>query len=85
MENLKDFIDDVISLKNKSITDEVFLLIQNDYDFMPRYLRLVQSEGLDTVNKQIGKAVKAKYKLNDDADREYEPKSTLIKSHKRFL
>lgn len=61
MKNIDDFVDDVISQKNKSIRDEVFLLIQNDKDFMKEYLRLVESEGLDKVNRRIGKRIKDKY------------------------
>jgi hypothetical protein len=33
-----DFADEVIRQKNKSITDEIFLLIQNDKDLMQKYL-----------------------------------------------
>jgi hypothetical protein len=38
---IKDLVDKVISCKNKTITDEVFLLIQNDRLFMQEYLELV--------------------------------------------
>jgi hypothetical protein len=41
---IKDFIDKVISYKNKTITDEVFLLIQNNKDFMQEYLQLVHEK-----------------------------------------
>ena len=81
---ISQFIDKVISLKNKSITDEVFLLIQNDRELMHEYLRLVEHEGLDKVNQQIGKGVKFAYGLKNDDDREKEPLSTLIVSHQRF-
>lgn len=80
---ISQFIEKVISQKNKSITDEVFLLIQNDRDLMYAYLRLVEEKGLDTVNRQIGKAVKVRYGLTND-DRENDPVSTLIQSHQRF-
>ena len=81
---LKEFIDLVISKKNETITDEVFLLIQNNHDLMFKYLRLVESEGLTKVNQQIGKAVKAKYNLTNDDCREDEPMSTLIQTHQIF-
>ncbi|MDR0769315.1 MAG: hypothetical protein LBE71_05375 [Dysgonamonadaceae bacterium] len=80
---LKDFVDKVISCKNKTITDEVFLLIQNDKHFMQEYLQLIHEKGLDVVNKYIGKKVKQKYKLTDDG-RNKSPKSTLISSHQEF-
>lgn len=69
---------------NKKITDEIFLIIQNDRELMHKYLRAVEEYGLDTLNKQIGKAVKARYHLENIDDREYEPKSTLILSHQKF-
>lgn len=81
---LNKLADDVISKKNKMITDEVFLLIQNDRDLMQDYLELVRQHGVQTVNQHIGKAVKEKYRLENDDDREYEPVSTLIQSHQRF-
>ena len=51
---------------------------------MQNYLRLVENEGLNQVNRQIGKAVKKAYRLNDDEIREDDPHSTLILSHQIF-
>jgi len=79
-----DFADKVISQKNKSITDEIFLLIQNDRDLMQEYLHLVGEHKLNAVNTQIGKRIKERYGLTD-ADRNKEPLSTLIKSHQEFV
>jgi hypothetical protein len=81
---IKDLVDEVISFKNKKITDEVFLLIQNNKDFMQKYLRLVQEKGLDVVNQQIGKMIMKKYGLTHEDGRNTEPKSTLISSHQEF-
>jgi hypothetical protein len=82
---INDFIDEVISCKNKTITDEVFLLIQNNKDFMQKYLQLVQEKGLGVVNRHIGRAVWRKYDLTPDAGCiNIEPKSTLISSHQEF-
>ncbi len=81
---LSEFVNEVISLKNKVITDEVFLLIQNDKNLMQKYLRLVEEKGLDVVNRFIGKMVKEKYGLINEKDRNLEPKSTLISSHQEF-
>ena len=53
-------------------------------DLMQNYLRLVENEGLNQVNRQIGKAVKKAYRLNDDEIREDDPHSTLIRSHQIF-
>jgi len=82
---IKEFVDEVIASKNKTITDEVFLLIQNNRDFMQGYLQLVHEKGVITVNQNIGKMVKTKYNLTNDTERNYEPKSTLIStSHQEF-
>jgi len=82
---IKDLVDEVIALKNKTITDEVFLLIQNNRDLMQKYLQLVHEKGVITVNQNIGKMVKTKYNLTNDTERNYEPLSTLISnSHQEF-
>ena len=47
-----------ISQMNKRITNEIFMLIQNDRSLMHEYLRAVEEHGLEPVNQQIGKAVK---------------------------
>jgi len=48
------------------------------------YLRLVEKEGLDSVNMLIGKIVKERYGLTND-ERNHEPLSTLIKSYQEFV
>jgi len=65
-------------------TNEIFLLIQNDRRLMYEYLRAVEEKGLDTVNQQIGKAVKAQYQLINVNEREDNPSCTLIQSHQKF-
>ena len=83
--DIKDFTDEVIAFKNKSITDEVFLLIQNNRDFMQKYLQLVAEKGLGIVNRQIGLAILHKYGLSgEEGNINTEPKSTLIFSHQKF-
>ena len=82
---IKDLVDEVIALKNKTITDEVFVLIQNNRNFMQKYLELVHEKGIKTVNQHIGKMVMNKYGLTPDLGRNYEPQSTLISiSHQEF-
>ena len=79
---IRDLVEKVIAQKNKTIIDDVFLLIQNNRDLMKEYLYLVQEKGLQTVNQQIGKMVMKQYGLkHDDTGRNYEPKSTLISSY----
>jgi len=83
--NITDFIEEVISYKNKQITDEVFLLIQNNKEFMQKYLLLVQENGLGTVNRQIGYSVWKKYGLTpENGSINKEPLSTLVSSHQKF-
>jgi predicted AlkP superfamily phosphohydrolase/phosphomutase len=81
---IKNLVDEVISRKNKTITDEVFLLIQNDRGFMREYLELVREKGLDVVNRHIGKMVMTRYGLSHEDRRNTEPESTLISSHTEF-
>jgi hypothetical protein len=69
---------------NKRITDEVFLIIQNDRKLMYKYLKLVETDGIDVVNRTIGKEVKKAYGLVNIDDREDNPSCTLIQSHQKF-
>ncbi len=79
-----DIAKEAISRLNKRITNEVFLIIQNDRDLMHEYLRAVEQHGLDTVNQQIGKKVKELYDFVNLDDREDNPSCTLIQSHQKF-
>lgn len=84
MSEIAEFADEVLAQFSSTITDQVFLLIQNDKELMHRYLRLVEESGLDTVNKVIGKKVKSKFNLVNRPEREDSPQSTLIQSHQIF-
>ena len=79
-----EIADAAITHLNRRITNEVFLTIQNDRELMLHYLHAVESDGLDTVNQQIGKAVKSRYKLTNADKRENNPSCTLIQSHQIF-
>lgn len=80
----KNLANEAISRMNKKITNEIFMIIQNDRDLMHAYLRSVESNGLDKVNQEIGKAVKKAYALDNIDDRENNPACTLIQSHQKF-
>ena len=67
-----------------SITDQVFLLIQNDRELMYDYLRLVHAHDLGAVNRHIGKAVKSHFGLENAPVRGTSPNSTLIQSFQIF-
>ncbi len=80
----KDIALSAISIMNKRITNEIFLIIQNDRNLMYEYLKAVEQNSLTTVNQNIGKAVKDKYHLENLNDREDNPSCTLIQSHTVF-
>ena len=80
----KGIATSAISQLNKKITNEVFLIIQNDRTLMLEYLRAVENEGLDHVNQTIGRAVKEAYNLVNLNEREDNPSCTLIQSHQKF-
>jgi hypothetical protein len=82
--NSREIAVEAIRRMNKRITNEIFLIIQNDRDVMKEYLRAVESKGLDTVNRTIGRAVKESYGLINLNDREDNPSCTLIQSHQKF-
>lgn len=80
-----DFTKRVLDLFCREITDMVFLSVQNDPDLMHEYLALVSEKGHDVVNRSLGRAVKARFGLENLPTREDAPRSTLIKSHQEFL
>ncbi|GAB4284285.1 MAG: hypothetical protein Kow0029_30830 [Candidatus Rifleibacteriota bacterium] len=84
MGDLEKFSDEVLGRFLAQITDEVFLLIQNDRDLMQKYLKMCDSKGHEVVNRFIGKQVKNRFKLENLPLRNDSPKSTLIQSHQIF-
>jgi len=80
----KNIAQEAIKRMNKKITNEIFLIIQNDRKLMKEYLRLVEKKGLNTVNQIIGKEVKNSFKLININNREDNPSCTLIQSHQKF-
>jgi hypothetical protein len=82
---VKEFAKKVIALKNRTITDEVFLLIQNNRGLMKEYLKLVQENKLQTVNQWIGRTVMEEYKLKHyTTGRNSKPTTTLISSYQEL-
>ena len=80
----QEIAEAAIAKLNKKITNEIFLIIQNDRELMYYYLKAVEDKGLDVVNQTIGKSVKYKYHLINLDDREDDPSCTLIQSHSKF-
>lgn len=79
-----DFTGRVLDRFSREITDLVFLSVQNDPELMHEYLALVSQKGHDVVNRSLGRAVKARFGLENLPTREGTPRSTLIKSHREF-
>ena len=79
-----EIADEAIAILNKKITNEIFLVIQNDSKLMYEYLRAIESVGLDTLNQSIGKEIKKAYNLKNINEREDNPSCTLIQSHQKF-
>ena len=81
--NLDSFIGEVLGAFADGITDQVFLMIQNDRNLMQKYLNLVKS-GTDPhmFNCKLGNQIKAKFSL-ENGGRCTNPKSTLICSYER--
>lgn len=82
--NASQIAEKAIEKLNKKITNEIFLIIQNDRELMHEYLRAVEKDTLDVVNQQIGKSVKIAYSLINANEREDNPSCTLIQSHQVF-
>lgn len=82
--NSKQIAEEAIKKLNKKITNEVFLIIQNDRELMHEYLGAIEIEGLDKANQTIGRAVKDSYSLVNVNERENNPSCTLIQSHQMF-
>ena len=80
----KEIAQQAIRKMNKKITNEIFLIIQNNRELMQEYLRAVEKSGIDKVNQAIGKEVKRSYQLVNINDRENNPDCTLIQSHQKF-
>ena len=80
----KEIAEEAIRRMNKKITNEIFMIIQNDRVLMKEYLRALETQKLDTVNQTIGKEVKKAYHLVNADDREDNPNCTLIQSHQKF-
>ena len=68
-----------------TVTDEIFLAIQNNHELMQCYLRLVDQCGLHNINKNIGKEIKKQFSLRNKPLRSNKPASTLISSHQKFF
>ncbi len=81
---MQNFFNELFENFSSHITDQVFLTIQNDRNLMYQYLRLVEAQGLDNVNRSIGREISRHFNLTNAQDRNRQPLSTLIQSHQIF-
>jgi len=84
-DEINEIANEAIGRMNKRITNEIFLIIQNDRELMHKYLRAVETSGLNVLNQTIGKKIKKEYDLSNMNDREDNPSCTLIQSHQKFI
>lgn len=82
--NISKFNEKVLERFAKTITNNVFLFVQNDKELMRDYLKLVQEKTLIVVNQNLGKAIKKRFNLKNYSQREIKPTSTLIQTHQKF-
>lgn len=76
------FIQKVLEKFTKQITDQVFLMIQNDRDLYIEYCNQCHSQDKNKLNRDLGKAVKEYFDLvNLDEAKLEEVKSVLITSY----
>lgn len=85
MTDLKDFKSKVIDKFCETITDRIFLMIQNDRDLMQEYLSIIEKgNSRANINSQIAKEIKKRFQLDNQIMRNIDPQSSLIKSHEQF-
>ncbi len=76
------FTQKVLEKFTEQITDQVFLMIQNDRSLYTEYCNQCHSHGKDKLNRDLGKAVKEYFELkNCDEAKLEEVKSVLITSY----
>ncbi len=84
MIKLKEFENKVINRFTDTITDRVFLLIQNDRELLQDYLDLLSNHKRNFINSDIAKAIKKRFDLDNKKLKNKQPESYLIKSFEEF-
>lgn len=85
MADLKEFKTKVVDLFCETITDRIFLMIQNDRELMQEYLSIIEKgNSRANINSQIAKEIKKRFNLKNQNEKNIDPKSSLIASHERF-
>jgi|AntAceMinimDraft_16_1070373.scaffolds.fasta_scaffold692454_2 hypothetical protein len=82
---MKNFKKKVIDSFCENLTDRVFLMIQNDRDLMHDYLKIIaNSNSVASVNSELAKEIKKRFKLDNINQRNKNPESSLIQGHEMF-
>lgn len=84
MLDLKVFKEKVIEQFSSTITDNVFLMIQNDKELMKEYLLLLEKHKLNILNSSLAKEIKKRYNLENKDLKNKNPKSNLIQTFETF-
>lgn len=84
MTDVKEFKEKVIDRFSSTITDSVFLMIQNDRELMQEYLYLIEKHKLNVLNSSIAKEIKKRYNLENKNIKNKSPKCNLIQSYESF-
>lgn len=82
MNKTEEIADKALQLMIENITDNVFMVIQEDRGLMQQYIEQVIANGRDNVNQTIGKYIKNRLKLTN-LGRDNDPASSLITSYEK--
>jgi len=88
---MDEFIDRMINLFADKITDEIFLMIQNNPELMHEYQRQADVHTLDALNRRLGELIPDRFRLGNLEDengqvlRNSNPRSNLIRSYTRHV
>ena len=82
MNKTEKIAEKALLLMIENITDNVFIVIQEDRALMKQYIEQVIADGRDNVNQTIGKYIKNRLNLTN-LGRDEEPSSSLISSFEK--
>jgi hypothetical protein len=80
MKKIEKLAENVLQEIITNITDDVFLVIQHNREYMKKYFELSDESSRDTVNQKIGKYLKNRLNLTN-LDRSDDPESVLIETY----
>lgn len=86
---LRKFIDKALKQFKERMTDNLFVMIQNDRELFLEWNKLTKDIEMNFINGEIAKETKKKFRLTDKnikkkKIRNEKPKSVLIESFQEF-